>query len=70
MKKPADRASDFSNVLQRSAKNLPSSSCLMHEDAGLAEETGRGRMYQCECRLGIMTPQLATLYASIYVARD
>lgn len=42
----------------------------MLEDAGLAEETGRGRAYRCECRLGIMTAQLATLHASVYVARD
>lgn len=70
MRKPADRASNFSNVLKRSAKNLPSFFCLMLEDAGLAEETGTARAYQWECRLGITRPELATLRALIHAARD
>lgn len=70
MEKPANRESNFSNVLKRSAKNLPSSSCPMLEDAELAEEMGRGRAYQCERRLRIMRPQLPTLPALIHVARD
>lgn len=70
MEKPANRESDFSNVLKRSAKNLPSLSCPMLEDAELAEEMGRGRAHQCERSLCIMRRQLPMLCALIHVARD
>lgn len=42
-KKPASRESDCLDVLERSSKNLSSSSCLVLEDAGPNRRDGKGQ---------------------------